>query len=418
MNRALSRNIFSLYLVQLANYVIPLLIVPFLALRLGPAGFGAYSIVQVILLYGQIVTDYGFLISATSRIAGCLSRGETVHDLYSRVISLRVLLAIVAFVGGAVALWWHPAVTPTGSLLLALAVFLLSQALTSLWLYQGYQEMHLVSIVILLTRLVAAGATLMFVRGPADVEMAIWAQSVAALIAAAVSLLASRKYELHFQFPLPASLWAELRESWAIFQSVIFGYLFLNSGLLILGSFAPLAVVGGYAVAEKVARALANMLTPITQAIYPRVAAQFGVSERQGIAYLIDKGRLILLGGLLAGLLLALLVPLGVLPLIFGARFQPYADALYWFAPWLFLGVLNNLLGIQYLSNVGASQMYATLAAVASGVGFAAYFVLIPRLSYLGVPMGILLGEFCLSVLLLMAVYRRWQASGRREVRS
>ena len=65
----LRKNILSLFVLQGANYILPLVTIPYLVRVLGPANFGRIAFAQAFIQYFVMLTDYGFNLSATRDIA-------------------------------------------------------------------------------------------------------------------------------------------------------------------------------------------------------------------------------------------------------------------------------------------------------------------------------------------------------------
>ena len=68
-NNKLIENIASLGLIQVANFLIPLLIIPYIARALGVEAIGKVGYAQTIISYLTIIVNYGFEYSATQDIA-------------------------------------------------------------------------------------------------------------------------------------------------------------------------------------------------------------------------------------------------------------------------------------------------------------------------------------------------------------
>ncbi len=62
-------NIMALGVVQLSNYAIPLITLPYLTRVLGPEAYGKVAFAQVLMAYFILLTDYGFSWSATRKIS-------------------------------------------------------------------------------------------------------------------------------------------------------------------------------------------------------------------------------------------------------------------------------------------------------------------------------------------------------------
>lgn len=70
-------NIISLYILQFSNYILPLIIIPYLVRILGPEKFGIVSFGQSLMMYFVLVVNYGFNWSATRAIA--MQRNNSYH---------------------------------------------------------------------------------------------------------------------------------------------------------------------------------------------------------------------------------------------------------------------------------------------------------------------------------------------------
>jgi len=73
------QNAVSLYLIQFANYIVPLIIMmPYLVRVLEPAGYGAVAFAQGFINYLMLFVEYGFDWSATRRrVARGIGKSET-----------------------------------------------------------------------------------------------------------------------------------------------------------------------------------------------------------------------------------------------------------------------------------------------------------------------------------------------------
>ena len=90
-------NFISLSSLQAINYFLPALLLPYLFRVLGPAKFGLIFFAQSFVQYFAILTDYGFSLSASRELALCRDRKTKMCEIFSSVMTVKLLLALVAF---------------------------------------------------------------------------------------------------------------------------------------------------------------------------------------------------------------------------------------------------------------------------------------------------------------------------------
>ena len=91
----LGANILSLYTAQGLNYLLPLLVLPYLLRVLGPGSYGSIAFAQAFMGYAVIMTDFGFHFSATRAVS--LARddaGQLARIFWSTIAAKSVLLVL------------------------------------------------------------------------------------------------------------------------------------------------------------------------------------------------------------------------------------------------------------------------------------------------------------------------------------
>ena len=98
-NRQVVKNVTWLSVLQVANYLIPLLVIPYIVRVLGVELFGKVSYAQNIISYFTLIVNFGFEYSATRQIAICKDNHDKVRAVFWSVIRQKTVLLLVAFVG-------------------------------------------------------------------------------------------------------------------------------------------------------------------------------------------------------------------------------------------------------------------------------------------------------------------------------
>ncbi|HVY81105.1 MAG TPA: oligosaccharide flippase family protein [Steroidobacteraceae bacterium] len=271
----LRKNIAALYIVQIANLALPLLSVPYLTRVLGVDSYGLLALAGALIVYFAAFTDFGFGATATRAAAaargdrrqlGKLVAGVTLARLGLLGISVLVLIVLVASI---------PRFTEYAEIYAASAVSLLGTALFPGWLLQGLEEMRTLASATVLGRAVCVLLLFVFVRGPDDVAVAAFIQSLAlllslALVAKPVLARVPMRYWRLDRQQIPALL----SDSKNAFVSSGAITMYTSAITLVLGLTSTAAAVGAFSAASKIAVAFASILwAPISQGLYPRIAA-------------------------------------------------------------------------------------------------------------------------------------------------
>src|SRR4051794_32214402 len=94
---SLRKNIASLYGVQIAAYVAPLVTLPWLTRVLGPDGYGQIAFCNAVTSYFVLFADYGFNFSATRAVALHASDRAGRSKVFWNTLVAKSLLATVGF---------------------------------------------------------------------------------------------------------------------------------------------------------------------------------------------------------------------------------------------------------------------------------------------------------------------------------
>jgi len=104
-----ARNAASLYLIHFANYLLPLITVPYVVRVLTPHGYGLVAFATSLVGFVMVVIDYGFAYSATRSISVQRQDPEAVNRTVFAVWGAKILL----FLAGAALLLALVTLVPT-----------------------------------------------------------------------------------------------------------------------------------------------------------------------------------------------------------------------------------------------------------------------------------------------------------------
>ncbi|MCB9247369.1 MAG: oligosaccharide flippase family protein [Ignavibacteriales bacterium] len=95
-NRTLLRNFSSLTILQISQYLFPLITFPYLVRVLGPGGYGLVAFANAFVGYFTVLTDYGFNLSATKDISVYRDDKTKITEIFYSVLSVKLLLFLLS----------------------------------------------------------------------------------------------------------------------------------------------------------------------------------------------------------------------------------------------------------------------------------------------------------------------------------
>jgi PST family polysaccharide transporter len=263
-------NFLALSTLQAVNYLVPIIIFPYLVRVLGVEQFGLFSFVMAVINYGVIITDYGFDLAATKHISTYRDVKEKVDEVFSSVIIIKMAIAVAflfvltLLIFGVEKFWQHASLY-----YLAFGV-VLGQVLFPGWFFQGIEKMRYITILNALSKILFALATFLFVHDGSDLPLVLLFNALGGIVAGTAAFwVAQRQFGVCFVRQSRERLLFYLKDAWYIFTSRMAVQFYQSINIIILGFFASNTVVGYYSVVEKIVRALGNIMSSLTRALYP-----------------------------------------------------------------------------------------------------------------------------------------------------
>ena len=282
------RNMASLGILQIANYVIPLLILPIISRVLGATLFGSVSYAQNIVTYLTLLVNFGFEYSATRQIA---LAGEDIQKktrIFWAILTVKSLLLLLSFIILGLLPFCLERIASDPRLYLYTALINVGIVLFPTWYLQGEQQMDKMALANFFIKLMGALLVILLVREasayrgyPLLLSLASFAGGLGALVYV-IRHFHIGKYECS-----RASLREVLSPSWPIFLNNLFGCLYTTVNMTILGLFAADDVVGYFSASQKLIMALIMIIVlPVSTTIYPEISRRFESSKSEGVKFL------------------------------------------------------------------------------------------------------------------------------------
>jgi PST family polysaccharide transporter len=398
----LVHNTAALYGVQVSRKLVPLIIIPFLARTLGPSGWGMVAFAQSLGEFIVLIIEFGFNLSATRAIARNRKSTEECSKIVAGVLGAQILLAIAALASALLVSRWIPLLHDHPRLLGAGLFYAVAQGFMPLWFFQGMERLRLAAALEITGKLLGMGAILLFVRKPEDGWIALFVQGVApALSTTAGIMLAYRA--IPFRWPSRLLVSDAIRIGWRMFVFRSGESLFGVGNAFILGLFAPPALVGYFASAEKISRAVFGLLNPIRDALYPRINSILSDSPEKA-ARLIRIGAIATIsGGLLLSGSVFVFAPL-LIRILMGEGFGQAITVLRILSVLPLLLSITHSVGLQWLLPRGQDAVVNRIILSAGALNLTLAVLLAPHFAHLGMAWAVVCSESFVCFWMVRAV--------------
>ena len=163
-NKRLLGNFFSLSILQIFSYVLPLLTLPYLVRILGVETFGLISFATAFIIFFNILVDYGFNLSATREISVHRENKKKTTEIYSSVLTIKFILIILSFIILSFIVFIFEKFNSHIELYFITFISVIGQAFFPIWYFQGMEKMRYITIINISSKVIFTMAIFIFVH--------------------------------------------------------------------------------------------------------------------------------------------------------------------------------------------------------------------------------------------------------------
>lgn len=400
-------NFISLSGVRVAGFIFPLITLPYLVRVLGPEKYGLVCFAQALALYFVIFTDYGFNLSATREISINRNDIKKVSSIFWSVLSIKFILLLLSFaVFAAITLSFEKFSQDKNVYFYAFGV-VLGQVLFPLWFFQGMEKMKYIAGLNILTKMIFTVAIFIFIRQEDDYAWLPLLYSLGFVISGSLGLwIAIHYFKIRFIIPSKAEIFNQFKEGWHVFVSTIAISLYTTSNTFILGIFTNNTIVGYYSAADKIIKAVLQVLLyPLSQTMYPHVGNLAQQSKANALQFIRKVMKIVISGTfvLSAGLFI-FAEPL--CNIVLGKEYVSSIIVLRILAFIPFAVALSNAFGVQIMLNFDLKKHFTNILIIAGCFNIIICVVLVLLYGLIGVSSAVLITEVLITVVMFWDLKR------------
>lgn len=267
-----AKNTIHLYIVMMVKIIVPLAVMPYLARILSTDQYAAYSYLRACMTFVNLVMDYGFIYSATKKIADAADDKETMNGIVSAVSFAKVLLMVLCLTIIAILTLNAEKIKDyfAFSINMTLATCLLN--VLPDYLFRGLEKMRFLSSRMVVSRVVTTLLLFVVVRSERDFMKVAYLEILCAIIAVFMTIvwLVKEKYRIVTKKIVSKAI-AYLREGRDYFLITVAPSAYGALNTIFIGNELSALEVIYWNTAWNVISAVLNMYNPIIHGIYPHM---------------------------------------------------------------------------------------------------------------------------------------------------
>ena len=393
-------NSFYLYLAHFADYLLALIILPFIARVLGPEELGYVGLAQTFGIFILLIMEFGFPLMATREVAREKNNPENIKVLIGQIFSFKLFLIPVILILSAIVILMVPVFHENPHYVFIVVIGSIFQGMVPTWYFQGIEKLSTIAFSKTIFRLLGFSLIFLFVRSNQDG----WIVLLAYMISSICICLYLFKYMVNIIGPFHLAGRSSIKAMWQksknSFFITILPVIYNNLSVIVMSIIVSPLQLGYYYGAARIHRAFNTLYGPVGQAFYPRLASTDSGNPEKAKQMTKKFFWILTTAGLLFFVMIYFFAE-PIISLILGKEYLFAATTLKIFALSLPLTAIAHVLGRQWLMIRGNDNQYAKILLISSIMGVISIFVLIRSYGILAIPISLIIYELFTIILIL-----------------
>ena len=281
------KNFFNLSSHQLINVFFTLLITPLLFRRIGTEAFGLVSLCFSIVSLISVFNSYGFNLNSPKDIATNKNNRSFLETLICEILTIKLIFGFLLVILFSIIFYVSELFKANNSIIIFSLIIIFSEAINPFFYFQGKDQFFNLVISNFLFKSIYFICLLCLIKSDQDAYLVNFLFGLTAIfIYAFYWINIFKNEEISFTFINIKNLVVRIKDNFEFMLSSIWGYISVNSGIIILTGFVSNVELGNFAVAQKVGFFLRMFPVMVTQSILQKSAILYKKSEEDLVSYL------------------------------------------------------------------------------------------------------------------------------------
>jgi PST family polysaccharide transporter len=274
--KRLISNFFALSVLQGVNYILPIITLPYLIRVLGAKYFGLLSFANATVMYLEIISNFGFNLTATREISIHRNDKNKVNEIFSAVMSIKILLLVACFILLSILILSLEKFFNDWEIYFFTFGTVIGQVLFPVWFFQGMEKMKYITYLNILARSLFTFAIFIFVQTQEDYYLVPVLSSLGFIVAGICSIIVIKtQFNIRFKWQPIEIIIKYIRDAWDVFIIDFIPNIYNNFSTFFLGFFVSMEILGYYSLAIKINDIFNRFIYVIRNVTYPYLSNNF-----------------------------------------------------------------------------------------------------------------------------------------------
>lgn len=268
--KTLVTNTIALMIIQILNYVLPFITLPYLSRVLDVDKLGLVFFAQVFMDYFFRLVIFGFDFSGVRSIAINRDDKEKTNLIFNSILCVQSIFLIISFSILSLLIIFIPKFRADAIVYYFTFLSVIGNVLVLGWFYQGMERMKFITILNIITKTVGLLLIFAFIKNNNDYYLVPLFNSLGALVAGIISLIFIKKvFRIRFFIPKKNDIINTIKYSSQFFLTKVAIALYRQTNAFVLGLVVSTTAVAYYTSADKIFWAIFALYSTFIGALFP-----------------------------------------------------------------------------------------------------------------------------------------------------
>lgn len=374
--KVIAKNFGFLSLLQIANYLFPLITVPYVSRVIGVTGYGKIAFAGAVVIWFQAVADWGFNYTAMREVAQNRDNTQKISFVFSNVLWARLLMILFSYVALALFVIFVPEFRDAADVIFVTSLMLVGHVAYPAWFFQATERMKYITIINVSMKLLFTIFVFVLIRDQDDYILQPLLTSLSYIFSGFIALyIIIIRWKVKLVWVSYGVVWKTIRDSTSIFINSFAPNLYNSLTTVILGFVGGNISNGIYDAGRKFVTMLYPVFSMLSVSFFPYLNRR---TENHS-----KYAKLSLSLAFIASLVVFITAPL-LVKIFYGDAFTDATIVVRISAIALFFLVMNNVYGVNYLLILHKDRLVRNITLSISVFCALIAYPIIQNLDYIG----------------------------------